>query len=75
MAVPITAATFDQLTSKLEAFSATLSDQERTLFKSMLESPELSDKDLDKVVGGFSAMPISSGPLTSSFFRQKLMCW
>src|SRR5436853_1698419 len=42
MSLQITGATIDQLSKKLEAFSASLSDAERTLFKGMLEGHGLS---------------------------------
>lgn len=81
MSLQITAATLDQFSKKLEAFSGTLSDEERTLFKGMLEGHGLSDDTLAQVTGGRS-FALSSNQafariaprLDSSFFNQ-LMCW
>jgi hypothetical protein len=58
MSIQITASTIDQFTKKLEAFSGSLSDAERTLFKGMLEGHGLSMDNLDKVTGG-SAFTLS----------------
>ena len=42
----------DRLSAKLEKFDATLSDDERAAFKSMLQQGGLSDEALEQVRGG-----------------------
>ena len=42
----------DRLSAKLEKFDATLSDDERAAFKSMLQEGGLSDEALERVRGG-----------------------
>jgi hypothetical protein len=81
MSLQITAATIDQLSKKLEAFSASLSDAERTLFKGMLEGHGLSDDTLSKVTGG-GAFTLSQhsafsqvAPILNTGFFTHLMAW
>jgi hypothetical protein len=81
MSLQITGATIDQLSKKLEAFSASLSDAERTLFKGMLEGHGLSDDTLAKVTGG-SSFALSQhshfsqiAPRLDSGFFTHLMAW
>jgi hypothetical protein len=59
---------------KLEAFSGTLSDHERSVFRAMLQRPELADRDLEQVQGG--AIGASALKLNSSFFSAHIaLCW
>jgi hypothetical protein len=81
MALQITAATLDQFSKKLEQFSSTLSDEERTLFKGMLEGHGLTDETMAQVAGGRSISLQSNASfatlaprLDASFFNG-LMCW
>jgi hypothetical protein len=76
MAHQISPAMVTQLSEKLEAFSSSLSDAERTIFQGMINA-RLSNEALDKVVGG-AHQPFevaSFAPqLSASFFRSN-MCW
>ena len=81
MSVQVTAGTIEQLSKKLEAFSASLSDAERTLFKGMLEGHGLSDETLSQVTGGrsftlttHSAFSQIAPALGAGFFT-RLMAW
>jgi hypothetical protein len=75
----INKAVVEQLCAKLEQFSGTLSDDERTAFKSMLEAQGLSDDALKQVSGGAGAQLASAPSLRASFFNQTLhhaaACW
>jgi hypothetical protein len=80
MAVQITGAAVANLSKKLENFASTLSDEERTLFKGILEGHGLSDEALEKATGG-QTLSFSQGyfsqlapALNAGFFRG-LMCW
>lgn len=81
MALQITAATLDQFSKKLEQFSSTLSDEERTLFKGMLEGHGLTDEALAQVAGGRSfalqsnASFATLAPRLDASFFNGLMCW
>ena len=78
MAVNITGADAQQLGKKLEAFSANLTDEERTLFKGMLEGGRLSDVDLATVAGGTRVnAPFAHkiAPALSAKFFHGVMCW
>jgi hypothetical protein len=70
--------------AKLEKFSASLNDNERSLFKQMflIDRNRLSDKALDQVTGGGSPLAITfhgfnvehvAPSLNASFF--KMLCW
>jgi hypothetical protein len=82
MSAQITSATLDEFSKKLEAFSASLSEAERTIFKGMLGG--LSDDSLEQVTGGAgfslgnylqSYRALFSAPqLNASLFRG-LMSW
>jgi hypothetical protein len=80
MSVEITAATVENLSKKLEAFSNTLNDEERTLFAGMLDGHGLTDEALAQVAGG-RPLVVTTGrfstpapKLNQRFFNQ-LMCW
>jgi hypothetical protein len=80
MPVQISGATVTNLSKKLESFAGTLSDEERTLFKGILEGHGLSDEALEKAVGGqtltFSQGHFSSfAPALNANFFRTLMCW
>jgi hypothetical protein len=78
MAVNITGADAEHLGKKLEAFSATLNDSERTLFKGMLEGGRLQEADLEKVTGGTSLnAPFATtvAPALNAKFFHGVMCW
>jgi hypothetical protein len=82
MAVEISGSAVEQFCKKLEGFSATLSDEERTLLKGMIGSG-LSSQDLAQVQGGsgqmFQARSHSfaalAPTLNASFFSRMIMCW
>lgn len=75
----INKAVVEQLCAKLEQFSATLSEDERAGFKSMLEAHGLPDEALKQVSGGLSAGVASAPKLSSGFFNQSFhaaaACW
>jgi hypothetical protein len=84
MAQQISAAEIDQFCRKLEAFSDTLSDSERTVFKGILDT--ISDEALGQAQGGVPSRDRgldrgftvqSFAPrLDFSFFRRVIMpCW
>jgi hypothetical protein len=76
MAHEISPAMVTKFCEKLEAFSGSLSDAERTLFKDMIDGG-LSDSALDKVTGGTN-QPFTvtnfAPQLNASFFRANA-CW
>jgi hypothetical protein len=59
----------EEFAKKLEAWSATLSDDERWMLQAMLKgkSEELSDDELDSVAGGGLPTPLPQ-PLDASYF-------
>ena len=67
----------EEFTKKLEAFSSTLTENERRAFKSMIDRGDaLSDKDLGKVTGGASASPVARAPeLSAGFFSRHVLSW
>jgi hypothetical protein len=77
----ITTKDYDAFSKKLESFSASLSDTERTLFKHMflVDRDKVSEGALDQVTGGgaFVARPISverfAPRLDANFFQ--VLCW
>jgi hypothetical protein len=66
----------EKLCNKLEAFSATLSDEERAAFKNMLEGHGLSDDALKQVTGGMGFnMAAAPARLSASTFHAAAGCW
>jgi hypothetical protein len=56
----------EQLCNKLKTFSSTLSEEERSILKTVLEGQkELGDDELNKVTGG-------TGTATSNITRQEV---
>jgi hypothetical protein len=79
MAHEITPAMVTGFSEKLEKFSASLSDPERTLLKGMIDSgQQLSDQALDQARGGAThrafTVPNFAPKLDAVFFRS-VMCW
>jgi hypothetical protein len=79
MAVQISGSAVEQFGKKLESFANNLSDEERTLFKCMLDKGSLSIDDLAQVqggTGGFRTLQFATfAPrLDASFFTSR-MCW
>ena len=88
MAVNIAAEAVAEFSKKLEGFSATLSDEERTLLKGMLtptpiseRGSEVSDRDLSEATGGnFSLIArhvsfAAFAPHLNASFFTRLMSW
>jgi hypothetical protein len=81
MTVQISGAAIERFSQKLANFSNTLSDEERTLFKGMLERGSgLSADELSKVQGGapLSGQLLQFGsfaPHLQANFFTRLMCW
>jgi hypothetical protein len=76
MAHEITPAMVTKFSEKLETFSGSLSDAERTLLKGMIDG-RLSDSALDKVTGGTNqpfSVPNFAPQLNAAFFRSAA-CW
>jgi hypothetical protein len=82
MAVEISGSAVEQFCKKLEGFSASLSDEERTLLKSMMGSG-LSSQDLEQVQGGAGGLlqarshsyAALAPTLRASFFARMISCW
>ena len=72
---------YEAFSKKLESFSASLSDTERTLFKHMflVDRDKLSEAALDQVTGGTNSLlrPIQfqrfAPKLDANFFQ--ILCW
>jgi hypothetical protein len=90
MAVDIAADAVAEFSKKLEGFSATLSDEERTLLKGMLTPTPISerggsgvsDRDLAQVTGGHDGFIAarhvsfaSFAPRLNASFFTRLMSW
>jgi hypothetical protein len=77
MAIEISGAAVEKFSKKLEEFSATLSDEERTLLKGAMErGTGLSSQDLAQVRGGVShSLTFSAvAPALNASFFTGLMC-
>jgi hypothetical protein len=62
--------------AKLEAFTNSLSPDEISLFKWMLERGSLSESDLNKVTGGTARTSLAAtAPQLNAGVFNKLMCW
>jgi hypothetical protein len=81
MTVQISGAAIEQFSKKLEGFSNSLSDEERTLLKGMLDRGSgLSADELSKASGGASlsvqALQFRAfAPRLQAAFFTRLMCW
>jgi hypothetical protein len=81
MAVQISGSAIEQFGKKLETFSNGLSDEERTLFKGMLQrGGGLSDHELSQATGGGSfavqALQFDAfAPRLQASFFTRMMCW
>jgi len=65
----------EQFAKKLEAFTNSLSPEETTYFKLMIERGGLSDADLNKVTGGAGALAHTAGLQLNATNLSRLMCW
>jgi hypothetical protein len=76
----INKAVVEKLCGKLEQFSATLSEDERAAFNSMLESGGLPEDALKQVSGGAGFQIATAPRLNAAFFNDRIHsmragCW